>query len=353
MVWVRPARILLVLAAAAVAVAVPVIDSAAKPKKPPAPVVYIPPPPPPMSPVGLSSRLLADAAAYHAYIQRVTTISPQFTSGVSVAQALRTGAAYQPAALLRGAIAYAAIAALQDPTFVAQVRAPGADADARRLMVNRIIADPAYVFAFRGSEVAAGLAKDALGGAGLRLYAAGKAVKQSAYDVQRQAWSKESIVDRPGRLAAVKALGESGLALAADEAIALERAAAGLAPAGFSSPQPARPPYTPLITHAVQLAAIAALGEANDDAYNRLTYLTDEVNTKLCLQTAKLALNECLAVAGPHYEDIFCLGQHVMLDTGACLARYAGVGVPLEVTPAPLKIPAPGAAARRPVRRRR
>ena len=151
----------------------------------------------------------------------------------------------------------------------------------------------------------------------------------------------------------MKALGESGLALAADEAIALERAAAGLAPAGFSSPQPARPPYTPLIAHAVQLAAIAALGEANDDAYNRLTYLTDEVNTKLCLQTAKLALNECLAVAGPHYEDIFCLGQHVMLDTGACLARYAGVGVPLEVTPAPLKIPAPGAAARRPVRRRR
>jgi len=347
----RNARTMLVLALAVAASAVPVFESAARSRRPP-PVEYAPPPPPPMGPIGLSDRLLADAAAYQAYLQRVTAITPAFTDGASVAQALRTGAAYEPAAFLRGAVAYAAVAALQDAAFVAAVRAPGADADARRLMVNRIIADPTYVFAFRGSDEAAGLAREALGGAALRLYSAGKAVKQSAYDVQRQAWSKETIVDRSGRLAAVKAASQSGLAPATDQVIALQRAAQGLASLGISAP-PARPPYTPLIAHALQLAALAALGEAGDGAYDRLTYLTDEVNTGLCLNMAKLNLYQCLAVAGPHYEDIFCMGQHIMLDTGACLARNAGVGVPLEVAPAPLRVPPPRPVASRSARRRR
>jgi hypothetical protein len=348
----RIARTMLVLALATAAASVPVFESAARSRRPPRVEYAPPPPPPPMAPIGLSNRLLADAAAYQAYLQRVTAISPAFTDGPSVAQALRTGAAYEPAAFLRGAVAYAAIAALQDAAFVAAVRAPGADADARRLMVNRIIADPTYVFAFRGSDEAAGLAREALGGAALRLYSAGKAVKQSAYDVQHQAWSKESIVDRSGRLAAVKAASQSGMAPATDEVIGLQRAAAGLAPLGVSAP-PARPPYTPLIAHALQLAALAALGEAGDAAYDRLTYLTDEVNTGLCLNMAKLNLYQCLAVAGPHYEDIFCMGQHVMLDTGACLAMNAGVGVPLEVTPTPLRVPPVRHVASRSARRRR
>ena len=31
---------------------------------------------------------------------------------------------------------------------------------------------------------------------------------------------------------------------------------------------------------------------------------------------SKLNLYQCLAVAKPHYEDVFCLGQHVLIDTG-------------------------------------
>ncbi|HEY5107868.1 MAG TPA: hypothetical protein VII73_14050 [Caulobacteraceae bacterium] len=350
--WVRRARVLLVLIAAAAAVALPPMETAARSKR--APIAYepSPPPPPPMAPVGLSDRLLADASAYQAYLQRVMAISPAFTSGQSVAQALRTGAAYEPAALLRGAVAYAAVAALQDGAFVAQVRSFGADADARRLMVNRIIADPNYVFAFKGADGAAGLVKEALGGAALRLYGAGKAVKQSAYDVQHQAWSKETIVDRPGRLAQVKAASESGVAGDADGAIILQRAAMGLAPLNLSA-SPAPAPYTPLLAHALQLAALAALGEASDAAYDRLTYLTTEVNADMCLRMAKLNLNECLAVAGPHYEDIFCIGQHIMMDTGACLAKNIGVGIPLEVTPAPLHVPALRKGATSRARRRR
>ena len=33
-------------------------------------------------------------------------------------------------------------------------------------------------------------------------------------------------------------------------------------------------------------------------------------------------------MAGPHYEDIFCLGQHALMDTGECVAKAATPRVP-------------------------
>jgi hypothetical protein len=38
-----------------------------------------------------------------------------------------------------------------------------------------------------------------------------------------------------------------------------------------------------------------------------------------CLRIAKLNLYQCLASAGPQYEDIYCLGQHAMMDPGQCV----------------------------------
>ncbi|MEP6966469.1 MAG: hypothetical protein ABI906_00165 [Pseudomonadota bacterium] len=346
-----PSRALMMFAVAVAAVAAPAFDSLARPKRQPA--YEAPPPPPPPEPagaVGLPDRLLADAAAYEAYLQRVTTLSPGFTSGASVAEALRTSAAYEPRALVRGAVAYAAVAALEDADFVNQVRSAGTSPRNRRLMVGYILANPAYVFLFRGSEAAAGLAKEALGGAGLRLYAAGKTIKQSAYDVQHQTWSKEEVADRGGRLAAVEASSESSFPPADDHMDALRRAASGVAPLAIAAP-PAQPPYTPLVARALQLAAIAALGEAGDGAYDELTSLTSDEGAANCLHVAKLNLYQCLAVSKPNYEDIFCIGQHIMSDTGSCLAKNAGVAMPLAVNPAPMSLPAPSRPGVRRTRR--
>jgi len=344
--WVKPARLVATVVLAATAVALPAMDSSARSKK--QPVVEAPPPPPPPPPagaVGLPDRLLGDASAYAAYLQRATATSPSgFTSGAAVSQALKEDAAYDPDALIRGAVAYAAVAALQDPTFVAEIRAAGTSPENRQLMVGYIIRDPAYVFMFKGSAAAAGLAKEALGGAGLRLYSAGKAIKQSAYDVQHQTWSKEDVVDRPGRLAAVKASARGPMPAASEQTDILQRAATGAAPLGISA-APASPPYTPLVARALQLAAIAAMGEATDAAYDRLTYLTSDASTSTCLNMAKLNLYQCLAVSKPHYEDIFCLGQHVMLDTGSCLARNAGMDMPVDAPP-PASSPAPKTSVR-------
>ncbi|MGI9170683.1 MAG: hypothetical protein ACR2FH_11020 [Caulobacteraceae bacterium] len=332
--------------------AVPALGSSARPKRQPVYEAPPPPPPPPLppaGPVGLSDRLLSDAAAYAAYLERVSATSPAFTSGASVAQALQAGAAYEPRAFIRGAVAYAAIAALEDPSFVGQLRAAGNSPDNRRLLVDYIIADPAYVIVnFHASDRAAGLAKEALGGAGLRLYAAGKTIKQSAYEVQHQDWSKQEVADRGGRLAAVEASSASPVAGPDDQVASLQRAASGVAPLTIAA-APAEPPYTPLIARALQVAAIAALGEAGDGVYDRLAALAIDDNAASCLHIAKLNLYQCLAVAKPNYEDIFCMGQHAMADTGSCLAKNAGVALPLDVAPTPMGVPAvhPAAARRR------
>jgi hypothetical protein len=41
----------------------------------------------------------------------------------------------------------------------------------------------------------------------------------------------------------------------------------------------------------------------------------------MCLRMAKLNLYQCLASAGPHYEDIYCLGQHAMMETAQCVTE--------------------------------
>ncbi|MEO8813257.1 MAG: hypothetical protein ABI376_10150 [Caulobacteraceae bacterium] len=338
------ARICLMALIAVSALAAPGLEGFARSRK----VVEAPPPPlPPAKPVGLPTALLADAAAYEAYLARTTAISTGFTDGGSVASALRTAAAYEPTALIRGAVAYGAVAALEDPTFVADVRAAGNSPENRRIIVGYIVANPAYAFQFKNADVAAGLAKEALGGAALRLYAEGKAIKQSAYQVQHQSWSKTDVADRPGRLAAVEASANAPIQPAGDRVPVLEAAASGTQPQALPFvAQPAKPPYTPLLARSMQIAAIAALGEAGDDAYDRLVALTDDGATHTCLHMAKLNLYQCLAVAKPNYEDIFCMGQHVMMDTGACLAKNAGVEMPAP-PPAPPPVVAPAPAKHR------
>ena len=55
----------------------------------------------------------------------------------------------------------------------------------------------------------------------------------------------------------------------------------------------------------------------------------------MCLNMGKLNLYQCLAVAKPHYEDVFCLGQHVMIDTGMCVLKASGAELPYEPPPPP------------------
>ncbi|WP_409612180.1 hypothetical protein [Phenylobacterium sp.] len=287
-----------------------------------------PPPPKPVAPaVSLSPKLIEQASAYRAYVSRAHTIAPSFANGGDVAQSLKTGAAYEPKQLLRGAIAYGAVAALQDPTFVAGVRTYAVDPQQRREMVLQIMRNPNYATTLPGADRAAGLVIAALGGEGERLYGLGKAVKQAAYDVQRQNWSKTEVANRAGRLAEAKALSAAPLVGDMAETGRLEQAAVGGAQLGLSG-EPKTPPYSVAVVRSLAVAALAALGEAGDANVEQVSGLLVDPAASTCLNLSKLNLYQCLAVSKPHYEDVFCLGQHVLMDTGQCLIRSAGLPPP-------------------------
>jgi hypothetical protein len=308
----------------------------ARPKPPP--VVYAPPPPPPMPDVGLARSFVTAAGAYDSYMRDAASISPAFSGADNVGDSLRAGVAYEPGQLRVGMVAYGAVAALTDTAFVDDVRRVGATQEARYAIVARIFADPRNVFAFADARRAAGLAKSALAAQGMRLFNEGNAVKQAAYTIQHQSWSLADVPDRDGRAAAVKRLSSSQRSSSGSETAALDLMIGGELPPGANL-DPAAPPDSALVVRAVALAALAAVGQAGDDAAPRLGWLTDDYFVDHCLAEAKLALYECLAVAKPNYEDVFCLGQHAMKDTGACVVVGAGSTVPIEIIPAGLNIP--------------
>jgi len=319
----------------------------ARPKPPP---MIIPPPmPPPMPEVGLGARLINDAAVYETYVNQAAGISPAFADPQGVADALRTGVAYEPGQFRRGAVTYAAAAALDDNTFVDDVRKAGDTPEARYAIVAKIFANPNNVLAFADARGAAALAKAALARSGLKVFDAGDRVRLAAYSIQHQPWSLTQVADLDGRAAAVKQLSAAFRQPSSDAHRDVDLMVVG-EPA--TPPMAAPPPYSPLVIRAVALAALAAIGQAGDDDTSHLGWLTDDYYLDHCLAEAKLSLYECVAVAKPNYEDVFCLGQHAMKDTGACVVKSAWSTVPTDVMTHDMTIPA-ARIHKAPVRKRR
>ncbi len=332
----RPKSLHLTLAA--LALATPLL-SACGPERP-APTIA--PSKPPEVTVG--PRIVDQAGAYRNFIDRVSAISPSFANGGMVAKAVEAGSAIEPGQIMQGAIAYGAIVALEDAAFVEGVRAQAIGEVQRQQLADSLAANPYNVLAIRGSGEAASRVALVLAEDGQRLYDAGKAVKQSAYDVQRQAWSKAEVANRTGRLATAKSL--SAVQFDSDLAETDLRAhAAGRRPAGG----PVEAPYSQSVVRAVAVAAMAILGHAGGMRNETVGAVMQDPNIGGCARMTKLNLNQCLAVSKPYYEDIFCLGQHIMMDSGRCVIRAAGQKEPFE----PRFVPTvrPQTPAKPPVRR--
>ena len=320
----------------------------------PAPPPPPPPPPPPIPSVSVAPRLYEQAAAYADYVAKAQAVRPTFTDPGQVRDALTISQAYEPKALRSGAVAYAALLALQDPAYVAGVRAFVADPAQRRAVVAELYRDPAYAVGFKGADSAAGRIVADLGATGTSIYAAGKAVKQSAYDIQRQAWSKTDVPNRDARLTLAKSVSTTAM-MPSTEQVGRLQSAVGAGLNGGAGPAPigvaVSPPYTPLVIRGLAVAALAALGEADANGATLPALMTDAAADS-CLNMSKLNLYQCLAVAKPNYEDVFCIGQHILIDTGACLIRASGAAMPIEPPPPVAKAAAKKPPARRPAPKR-
>lgn len=292
-----------------------------------------PPPPKPAEPpapaVSLAPSVIEQASAYRYYVDKAAAISPAFVDGQMVAEGLKVAAAYEPKQFLKGAIAYGAIVALQDPTFVAGVRQYAGTAAQRQQIAYEIMKDPAYVVGLPGSSSGAGAVIAALGEDGNKFYQAGKTVKQAAYDVQKQSWSKADVVGRDARLSQAKLLGSTPAAGDLTQTSRLQQAVAGAQPLGVTATS-AAPPFTPAVIRSLAVAALAVLGQASEPNVATLNAIMVEPNVASCANMAKLNLYQCLAVSKPHYEDVFCMGQHAMMDTARCVIKASGQPEPFE-----------------------
>ena len=332
-----PRRGLALAAAAAAAV----LASCATPEPEPAPA---PPPPPPVAPlpaVSLNEGVAEAASIYVAFMREVGTIQPGgFTSAEAIQAAIRRGASYEPAQLSRGMIAYGSILALQSPEFVQGVRSRAADPASRRLIIERIVADPAYAATFPGAEAAAGLIIDTIGQDSAAMLVIAEGVEGDAYTIQerrdpRRRWAVVPITDRVGRLESAKALSAAQMLPSAEESARLFAAANSGSGLSLNASR-SGPPYTPAVARSLALAALAALGAGGEDARANTEALTVEQNSEFCLNMSKLMLFQCLAASRPSYEDMFCVGRHVARDLATCTAQ--------NITPAPVELPATAVA---------
>jgi len=325
----HPARLGLAIAIALLSAGAALTGAEAKPR-PPTTINPPPPPTPPTPGVGLAGTFVRDAAAYEDYVHAAAAMSPDFTSVADVDGSLRTAASFEPGQLRHGAVAYAAIEALDDAAFVAEVRRATPTPQARYALVARIYANPANALDFPDAAGAAGLAKAALADGGMHLFAQGNAVISESYSMQHQAWTQAFAPDRDGRVNMVRNTSAQQRIPSSDELGALEREM--VTGPTTPPPAPADAPFSPLVVRAVALAALAAAGQAGDQQAPNLGWLTDDYFMDHCLSQSKLATYECLAVARPSYENAFCLGQYALKDTGTCVVRAAGSAVPLEIT---------------------
>ncbi len=306
------------------AVTAAVLASCSTPEPAPAPVVAPPPPPPPPPALALNDGVAQAASIYVTFIRDMGGIQAGFQNAEAVQEAIRRGAAYEPAQLSRGLIAYGSILALQSPEFVAGVRSFANDPAQRQEVINRIIADPAYAATLPGADAAAGLIIATVGQDITALTAIADSVEQDAYTIQerrdpRRRWATTPVANRESRLEGAKTLSARQMLPSPEESARLFTAAHTGSGLGVAGRQAA--PYTPAVINSLAIAALAALGAGGDEGRAQTEALTVESDSEFCFSMSKLNLFQCLAASRPSYEDMFCLGRHIVRDLATCAAR--------------------------------
>lgn len=274
-------------------------------------------------PIALNDSVAQAASVYVAFTRDMAAVRGGFDSPEAIQAALRRGAAYDPAQVSRGLVAYASILALQSPEFVAGVGQYSVDPTIREKLIADIVAEPRAASYLPGADVAAGLIISVLDTDIDALSAAADSVENDAYTIQarhdpRRSWAVAHITDREARLASAKALSDQTMLPSAEEAARLFAAGNSGAGLGVSGGRRRAPPYPPAVTQALALAALAALGAAGDNARATTDALQAEPVSQTCLSLSKLNLFQCLAASRPSYEDMFCLGRHIVRDIATC-----------------------------------
>lgn len=266
--------------------------------------------------------IVSAATAFEGYMNSARALDGRYSNGAAVARDVRAAASYEPRQLDEGMIAYGAIVALQDPDFVDGVETAAGRGEQRQDFAERLIADPYAAIRIEGAQGAMRRIESALAAQAAPLAAAGAQMKAASYSVQHQSWSKTMVANAQDRLAEVKAVSATRIETSeADDRAMMSRIAA-LDHGDHAGDSSGR--IGGVEARALALAAEAVLGRARRGDRDELSPLLTEATSAECLKMAKLNLYQCMAVAGPSYEDMYCMGQHALADTGQCVAEAAG-----------------------------
>jgi len=310
--------------------------------------------------ISLNSNVIQEAAVYLAFTRDMATLRGGFSDSGSIQNAVRRGAGYDARQVSRGLVAYAAVLALQSPEFVAGVRSNARDRASRNALVDRIVGNPASASRLPGADAAAGLIIATLEADVRELRDAADSVENDAYAIQadgRRDWARVAVPDRESRLNAVRDLSRPSFAPAA-EAARLSAAALSGSGLGVTADRRRAPPYPQSVENALALAALALLDGAGENARANTDALMYDRASLDCFESSKLNLFQCLAASRPSYEDMFCLGRHVVRDLGQCArgaalpAGQVTVGAPTQsrvdraaqIAPEPVEIDRPAVA---------
>jgi hypothetical protein len=277
----------------------------------------------PVSLQPVARRVMDAAGAFDGYMRRTAAISAKFTGGEAVNRAVELGSVYQPRQLQEGAIAYAALVAVQDSAFVAAVREVGHDPSVRQRFIGRLVDHPETVLEAAAARRAATWVSGVLARMGTDMVEAGAAVKQASYDLQSRPWSKQADPGLKQRLARIEAQSSMPRPLAPGDAAQLTTGLTALRSDHGSYEEATA--VTPVVARGLALAALVILGVAGDDQEQQFAPLLSDETDAECIKMAELNAFQCLAVARPQYEDIFCLGNHAMMDSGRCIVAAAGM----------------------------
>lgn len=320
------------------------LASCSTPTAEPSPSTPVPTPPP----VSLDREIAEAASVYVAFARSMTETRPDFTSAEAVQAFLSKGAAYEPEQLSHGLIAYASILALQSPDYVSGIRAYAADSQQRRRIIVEIQSNPAYAATLPGADLAAGRIASVLSSDIAAFGALAEAIEADAYTIQergdpRRRWAALPVIDRTGRLERTKAVSGTTLPASYEDAAQLFVAAyATIEPINGAQ---SAPPYSPAVNRALAVAALAALGGSDSEEHPQSRLLKHEKDSELCLTLSKLNLFQCLAASRPSYEDMFCIGRHVLRDLESCTRASVGEApkpvIAALVPPRPFEEPGP------------
>lgn len=266
--------------------------------------------------------IVSAATAFEGYMTSAREIDGRYSDGAAVARDVRAAASYEPSQLDEGMIAYGAIVALQDAGFVDGVEDAAGRGEQRQDLAERLVEDPYAATRIEGAQGAMQRIEIALAAQAAPLAAAGAQMKTASYSVQHESWSRAMVANAQDRLAEVKAVSATRIETSEADDRAMMSRVATFDPGGRAD-EPAHR-VSGVEARALALAAEAVLGRARQVDRDGLSPLLTEASSAQCLRMAKLNLYQCMAVAGPSYEEMYCMGQHAMADTGQCVAEAAG-----------------------------